>query len=81
MPNPDINLVYHLYSLPKKQLIKEFAKAKQIIEYTKEQDNEYSKKLTSESWLSMQFNSTFSLQSTYLTDIFLILLLLIDFVR
>ena len=46
MPNPDINLVYHLYSLPKKQLIKEFAKAKQIIEYTKEQDNEYSKKLT-----------------------------------
>ena len=25
MPNPDVNLVYHLYSLPKKQLIKEFA--------------------------------------------------------
>lgn len=45
MPNPDINLVYNLCSLPKKQLIKEFAMAKQIIEYTKELDSECSKKI------------------------------------
>ena len=35
MPNPDINLVYHLYSLPKDELIKEFANAQKVIEYTK----------------------------------------------
>ena len=45
MPNPDINLVYHLNSLPKEKLIEEFAKAKQIIDYTKKYDSEYSKKI------------------------------------
>ena len=48
MPNPDINLVYHLYSLPKDELIKEFANAQKVIEYTKKYDSEYSKKINNE---------------------------------
>tara|TARA_Y100001968_G_C19309028_1_gene693149 strand:+ start:629 stop:814 length:186 start_codon:yes stop_codon:yes gene_type:complete len=40
MPNPDINLVYHLYSLSKEERTKEFIIAKKVIEYIKKSDKE-----------------------------------------
>ena len=43
MPNPDMNLVYHLYSLSKEERMNEFRIAKKVIENIRKSDEEKKK--------------------------------------
>lgn len=50
MPNPDMNLVYHLYSLSKEERMNEFRIAKKVIENIRKSDEEKNKINKIEKW-------------------------------